>query len=124
MAKTSGRIEIPKNPAEMLTLATRVYAKHLADGANSQLSVLADYDWSQVGPTVQTAQAKHNEAETLKGQMESAYRERDLLLTPIEEILKSSRNLLKALNAKNPKRLSEWGFNVDDTIPSSPTPKP
>lgn len=47
--------------------------------------------------------------------MEVAYRERDLLIPAIDETLKSSRNLLKALNAKNPKRLSEWGFEVDDT---------
>ena len=48
--------------------------------------------------------------------MEAAYRERDLLIPAIDEALKSSRNLLKALYSKNPKRLSEWGFEVDDTV--------
>ena len=68
--------------------------------------------------------AKHKEAEELKGKMEAAYRERDLLIPAIEEILKSSRNLLKALNAKNPKRMTEWGFNVDDTTSADKSPKP
>ena len=55
--------------------------------------------------------------------MEAAYRERDLFIPAIEEILKSSRNLLKALNAKNPKRMAEWGFNVDDTTSAAKSPK-
>jgi hypothetical protein len=29
------------------------------------------------------------------------------------------QNLLKALNQKNPKRLSEWGFQVDDSVQSA-----
>jgi hypothetical protein len=66
---------------------------------------------------------EEDEAETLKGQMEAAYRERDLLLPPIDEILKGSRNLLKALNAKNPKRITEWGFSVDDTAKVAKAPK-
>lgn len=122
MANTKGRIAISANPVEMLALAAKVYEKHVADGAGSQLKALADYDWDTVGPTIAAAQAKHREAETLKGQMEAAYRERDLLLPPIDEILKGSRNLLKALNAKNPKRITEWGFSVDDTakVPKAP----
>jgi hypothetical protein len=124
MAKTTGRIAISRNPAEMLTLAGKVYTKHLSDGDTSQLEALTDIDWSVVGPTIETALARHNEAESLKGQMEAAYRERDLLLPAIEDSLKSSRNLLKALNAKNPKRLADWGFEVDDTSSSSKTSKP
>ena len=115
MGKTSGRIEISRNLVKMLELAAKVYAKHLAEGANSPLNSMNDYDWVKVGPTIENALAKHNEAESLKGQMEAAYRERDLLLPAIDETLKASRNLLKALNAKNPKRISEWGFDVNDT---------
>ncbi|MCX6272756.1 MAG: hypothetical protein NTU44_16375 [Bacteroidetes bacterium] len=115
MAYTKGRILISKNPTEVIDLAEKVFTKHKADGEKSQLNALNDQDWSKIGPTIVTARAKHIEAETLKGQMEAAYRERDLLLGPISDILKSSRNMLKAVNAKNPKRLTEWGFNVDDT---------
>jgi len=115
MGKTSGRIEISRNLVKMLELAAKVYAKHLTEGANSPLNAMNDYDWAKVGPTIENALAKHNEAEALKGQMEAAYRERDLLLPAIDETLKASRNLLKALNAKNPKRITEWGFDVNDT---------
>ena len=115
MAKTSGRIATSRNTGQMLELAQKVHAKHVADGNNSQLRVLEGDPWQTAGPNIAAAIAKHNEAEELKGQMEAAYRERDLLALPIEEALKSSRNLLKALNAKNPKRLAEWGFEVDDS---------
>ena len=115
MAKTSGRIAISRNIGKMLGTATKVYGKHVADGDTSQLKVLEGNPWNTIGPTIETALAKHNEAEELKGKMEAAYRERDLLIPAIDEALKSSRNLLKALYAKNPKRLSEWGFEVDDT---------
>lgn len=119
MANTKGRITISTNPVEMLNLAAKVYAKHVADGEASPFNTLTDFDWGKTGPTIADALAKHKEAEELKGKMEAAYRERDMLIPAIEEILKSSRNLLKALNAKNPKRIAEWGFNVDDTAKSS-----
>lgn len=122
MAKTPGRIAISRNPSEMLALAEKVFNKHVADGEGSQLNALVDYDWAKVGPTIAPARAKHIEAETLKGQMEAAYRERDLLLPPIDETLKASRNLLKALNAKNPKRITEWGFEIDDSAKAPKTP--
>lgn len=117
MAKTSGRIAISRNLGKMLDLAAKVYGKHIDDGDASQLKVLEGDPWSVVGPTIGPALAKHNEAEVLKGQMEKAYAERDLLIPAIDDALKSSRNLLKALNAKNPKRLADWGFEVDDTAP-------
>jgi hypothetical protein len=59
---------------------------------------------------------KHQQAEALRSQMELAYRERDRYTPQIMEAVKASRNLLKALNPKNPKRLSEWGFEVDDSV--------
>ena len=51
--------------------------------------------------------------------MEKAYRERDLLMPAIDEAVKASRNLLKALNQKNPKRLTDWGFEVTDSVPAA-----
>lgn len=59
--------------------------------------------------------SKHRQAEAFKSQMELAYRERDRYTPQIMEAVMASRNLLKALNPKNPKRLSEWGFEVDDS---------
>lgn len=115
MKRTMGRISISQNVEEMLNLASRVYGKHQADGATSPLSNLDGINWAVVGPTITAALDKHHEAEVLKSKMEQAYRERDLYLPAIKEAVMSSRNLLKALNQKNPKRLSEWGFLVNDS---------
>lgn len=123
MAKTAGRIVISTNVADMLGQAKNVFEKHQADGIGSQLNVLQGYDWSVVGPTIEVALAKQVQAEELKGQMEAKYRERDQLLPAIEEILKASRNLLKSIHAKNPKRLADWGLQVDDTPKAPKKPK-
>ncbi|MBI5218364.1 MAG: hypothetical protein HY958_05485 [Bacteroidia bacterium] len=116
MAKTKGRVEIPKNVEEVLALAGQVYQKHQDDGASSKLNSLEDYNWITVGPTINACLEKHKKAEYHKAEMEKMYRERDLLLPGIISILQSSKALLKAAYLKNPKKLGEWGFSVDDTI--------
>ena len=47
MSKTKGRVEVPKNIEELLTLAAKVYKKHLDDAAESKLKMLEDYNWSE-----------------------------------------------------------------------------
>jgi len=121
MSRTDGRIAIPRNVGDVLDLATDVYTKHTNDGASSPLLNLDGVDWTVVGPTIPTALSLHKQAERLKSQMEETYRERDIYMPAIEEAVKVSRNLLKAHNQKNPKRLGEWGFKVAD---SAPAPKP
>jgi hypothetical protein len=124
MPNTKGRILISQNPVGVLNQAAKVYAKHKADGDNSQLKLLPDHDWAVIGPTIDIALAKNAEAEEYRGKMEAAYRERDLLIPAIDDILRVSKNLLKALNSKNPKRLAEWGFEVDDSTKAAKKPTP
>ena len=69
---TKGRVSVPKNVPEALILAAKVYKKHTDDSKNSPLSGLEDYRWDSTGPNVVLAQAKHDEAEKLKSQMEQA----------------------------------------------------
>ena len=116
MAKTTGRIPISHNPKKMLSMAADVYKKHEEEGTSSPLLILDGTDWKVIGPTIEQALALHKEAEMHKRRMETAYRERDLLTSPISKGLKASRNLLKAINKENPKRLANWGFEVDDSV--------
>lgn len=116
-SKTKGRVNIPRNPGELLDLAESIYSKHTADGATSPLNSLADNDWSVTGPKVATALTLHDQAEMYKGLMEKSYAERDIYMLEIDSIVRNSATLLKAINSKNPKRLSDWGFSVDDTPP-------
>jgi hypothetical protein len=116
MAKvTKGRIIIPQNVEEGLQLAQKVYEKHTQDGASSLLNNIEGYSWAEVGGKIETCLKKHLEAEELKRKMEEAYRERDLIAPEVMTILRASASLLKAVYSKNPKKLGEWGFSVDDT---------
>ena len=116
MAKTTkGRIAIPTNIVENLQLASKVYEKHQKDGASSILNNLDDMDWNTTGANVDLCLQKHLEAEELKRKMEEAYRTRDLYLPQINELLRASKGLLKGVFNKNPKKLGEWGFSVDDS---------
>ncbi len=121
MARTAGRIVISQNVEEMLTLASKVYQRHQEIGPVSPLTNLDGISWAVVGPTIEQALAKQKEAEEYKNRMEQAYRERDLYTPAIKEAVTASRNLLKALNQKNPKRLVEWGFEVDDSTQTAKT---
>jgi hypothetical protein len=113
--RTKGRVKLPVNPKEMLDLANLVLQKHTADGTTSLLSNLSGSDWSVTGPKIAVAIAKHLEAEDYKRKMEDAYRERDKDMPEVKEILSASAALLKAVYRQNPKKLGDWGFNVDDS---------
>lgn len=117
MANTKGRVVVSRNPEELLKLAEKVYKKHVADGATSDFNNLdaETYDWAKVGPTIAPCLEFHDLAEELKRQMEEAYRKRDALFTPIDEHVKGSSAYLKGKYAKQPKKLGNWGFEVDDT---------
>lgn len=116
MAKvTKGRIIIPQNVEDALRLAKQVYEKHAQDGASSLLNNIDGYSWEEVGDKIETCLKKHLEAEELKRKMEEAYRERDLIAPEVMAILRASASLLKAVYTKNPKKMGEWGFSVDDT---------
>jgi hypothetical protein len=119
MSNNKMRVNIPRNAEDTLSLASAIHKKHLADGANSPLKLLADTKWDTEGPKIAQAQAKHIEAEVYKSKMEAAYRERDLIMANIPNIIRSTRDLLAGINSSNMKRLAEWGFSVE----SSAAPK-
>ena len=110
------RVEIPKRPLELIDLAEKVYAKHQQDADNSALKPLP---WTEVGVTLTQAEELHIKAEKLKREMDQVYEERDKLLKPIEEIVKSSRDILIGVHKKQPKKLGEWGYIVIESPKST-----
>ena len=112
---TSGRITLPKGPKEALELAAKIYQKHKADGATSELKQLVDLDWDKVGPTIAKGQQYHTEAERLKGLMEEQYRLRDTVSGDVAAANSDTASYLKGKYKKTPKTLTAWGFVVDDT---------
>ena len=114
--RTSGRVVVPTNPADLLALAKKIYAKHIADGPASPLKAMVDYDWAVDGPKVAPCQASHDEAEAAAKKAEEAYRQRDVNIPAIKAIVKNSAAVLKSIYAKNPKKMGEYGIVVDDTV--------
>ena len=115
MGNPKVRVDIPSNPSDKLNLAGRIYAKHTADAENSLLNAMQTHKWEANGPEVANALSLHQQAEDLQRQANLAYRKRDLLLSEIDESIKSSRDLLLGIFRDNPKELSQWGFDVSDT---------
>ena len=115
MANPKIRVNIPTNPAQELELAVRINAKHITDGAASPLNALQNHKWDDNASKITDAQTLHQQAEDLQRQANLAYRKRDLLLTEINESIKSSRDLLLGIYHDNPKELSQWGFDVSDS---------
>ncbi|GEM_PF-610767 len=116
---TKGRVNLAKGPEEILKQTMAVYAKHQTDGATSVLKTMEDYDWDVSGPKIATAHQHHEDAQHYKGLMEEAYRERDLLMPELDEINRATAAFLKSVNRKNPKRITDWGYQVDDTPPAA-----
>lgn len=113
MSDSKMRVQIPTTAKDLLSLAKKIYDKHKTEGATSPLKLLVDYNWDAEGAKMTQAQAKHDEAERYKKQMETAYRERDLLMADTVSIIRASRDLLTGMNRENMKRLGDWGFTVE-----------
>ena len=118
------RINIPKNPAEKIALAQKVNGKHVADGNTSPLKLMQGNSWDTVGPVADECYHVHGQAEEMSRKAEELYRQRDAMLLKIDDALKSSRDLLMGVYRSEPKKLGEWGFEVDDTPRPAKAKKP
>jgi hypothetical protein len=106
------RVKIDNNAESILNLANLVAQKHKELGDNSPLKQL---DWNVQAENVTKALELHKQAKEYQRLAEQAHEQRNTLLTVIDDLVKQSRDLLKALYRNEPKKLGEFGFNVDDT---------
>lgn len=118
MARTKGRVALSRNARVMLLLAQKMYDKHQDLGSTSPLNTIDEPDINEVFGSVAEVLAIHDQAEQLARESEKLYRDRDARMQPINRLLKQSIQLLKAVYANNPKRLSDWGINIDDSQPA------
>ena len=123
MAKTNVRVIIPKNPADELNLAKKISDKHTADGANSPLKALVDFNWTDNAPKVTQALALQVQIDQMEKDLETLYNKRNVLLVPVDGTVKASRDTLLGIYKANYKKLGDWGFVVDDTPKAKKKPK-
>ncbi|MFA6152489.1 MAG: hypothetical protein WC716_14295 [Chitinophagaceae bacterium] len=113
--RTLGRIVIPRGAKEQLEMSRTLFAKHNTLGGASPLMQLEGLELALTASKIEPALALHETAENMKRQMENAYRQRDVALREIMDVTRKGVQLLKAVYTDNPKKLGEWGINVDDS---------
>lgn len=116
MGNPTIRVYIPQNAEELLDLAAQIVKKKNDPGEMSPLNTMVSHSWAENGPKVDQALVFHKQAEELKRQSEEAYRQRDLLVVDVRESVLASRDLLLGVYRETPKKLGEYGFEVDDTV--------
>jgi hypothetical protein len=119
MAKKTGRVVVSQNAKKKLELARAIFTKHITEGGSSPLLQLQDAEIGLISSKIEPALALHEAAENLKLQTEKAYQQRDVAVDEIMELTSRCIKLLKTVYAKYPKKLADWGINIDD----SPQPK-
>ncbi|MBK5285044.1 MAG: hypothetical protein JJE25_06545 [Bacteroidia bacterium] len=127
MARRNLRVNIPRIPVEMITLARNIVAKHVADGPlsplpESEVQVLRDLI-ALAAPLVDRTEQLHRDAET-------ATESRNKLLgtdkNQNEETtgtvlysIRMMKNILAGRYLGQEHVLGDWGFEID----TSPRPK-
>ena len=126
MTRTKGRVVLSKNPKEILDTSQKIYEKHLSLGAASPLKLLEGVDWAVTGPKLVPTSKANDQAAFHKGEMEKQFLIRDVAMPDISKILKQSISLLKSSFGDNPKKLADWGVQVDDSpkVKTTKVPKP
>ena len=122
MPAKRGSVAIKRIPEKIIKLGGDIYSKHLVDGVDSPLKSMVDNNWESTGPKIAPCLASHLKAEELKRQMELAYEDRDKVLSEIEEIVRNSAALLKGIYRNSPKRLGDWGFDVNEPAAAKKAP--
>jgi len=112
------RVRIPKqDPKELLNLATKMRAKHLADGDASPLKVL---NWTELNPLIDEAIALEDRALQLKREKLMTFQQRSRQLLALTNAVRSSRDILSGVHSEGMKALGLWGFDVLDNRTSVP----
>jgi hypothetical protein len=132
MSRRNLRIEIPRNPSDVIELGDAIVAKHTADGVASPLAV-ADVDAMKL--LLQQVKDKNTLAEQLHRDAETATADRKTATGTAQGQNSSTpntmiyyfgkfRNQLAGLFLGQEHRLGDWGYNVDTSPSSGGTPPP
>ena len=106
------RIDIPTGPGELIALADTIENKHDELGKDSPLSLL---DWSKVSPEIKEAVAAHKQIETLTRETEQLAQRRTNLVRELAQFVRQARDILAGVHRGEERKLSDYGFAVDDT---------
>ena len=113
MPRKNFRVKIPTDPSERIKLAKAIKAKHDELAAASPLSDMEDeaaYTTALSSADVQDAKADKSRKES-----ETATGERNKHMPAVDGGIRARRDVLLGKYRSNPKKLTEYGFEVDDS---------
>ena len=106
------KYKIPREPYKLGALGDTAVAKSTADGATSIIAPLVK---DEVKVSIANLKELTKRAEELRRQSEEAYALRDQEAKKVEQFLRSVRDVVNANFPDQPKKLTEYGFEVDET---------
>ena len=122
------RVNIPKNPGQVIQLSQAIGVKHGTDGVDSPLKGL---DMPDMANKTDTADQENQNAARLYREGELATQNRDNALgteNPVKGsvayYVRAARDVLLGIYKGNEQKLGEWGFEVDYGPRSGGTPPP
>ena len=112
------KIIIPDAEAEILSILGKMKGKHEALGDKSPLK---DLPWEEWMPLITEALAKGSRKADLNRELEQLNEVLRTNKPAYLEILRRSRDVLGGVHGKQPRKLMDWGFEVDESVKSAKT---
>lgn len=108
------RVNVPKNPDQLIQLAQSILTKHAADGA---ASALAGLDMADLNAKTATADTQNKATAKLYRDAETATQNRDLALGTdgvikgtVGYYVRSARDVLLGIHKGNEQKLGDWAL--------------
>ena len=117
---TKPRIKIPASASELIGLAADIQDKHTELGKDSPLALL---DWKLIATQIKEAGDAQDTIDKLTKQLEKLTEQRNNLIDPLNDFVRSARDVLSGIYRNEMRTLGDFGFEVDDS-PKTRKPKP
>jgi len=129
MPKQTFSVDVPTNPDDLITLATKILAKDTALGANSPFKNIKS--WAGFTALNTTADGSNKDSKKYAQLSVEATQARDLALgqtgqlkeNTVRWFVTSARDVLLGLNKGQEQQLGEYGFDVTYGTPTSAAKK-
>ncbi|MFT5470967.1 MAG: hypothetical protein ACI8UO_006100 [Verrucomicrobiales bacterium] len=109
------KIKIPSNKEKIIELAQSIADQDAELGAGSPLASL---NWGELlgdAGALKLAKEHHQAAKKLEKDVEKEYEDRDKFVAGLLKLVRRSRDILKGVHAEEPKKLGDFGFEVNHT---------
>ncbi|WP_320052875.1 hypothetical protein [uncultured Acetobacteroides sp.] len=114
------RALVPENPDKKGKLGDAILTKHAADGPESIIVHLVKDD---IKESIDNLNALSRRADELRREAEATYALRNLESKKVDKFIRSVRDVVNATFRDQPKKLTEYGFEVNEAKPKAKAEK-